>query len=146
MKISRIVILAMLLAFATVTLASAGNQVLKNQSTTLSASVKNNSGASVRAAVKLTGYDDRGGVIGKLCREMYLSAYRDTTVDFTWQAPAYATGVYWGSKVEVNGSCNSTSTDSTTDTSSYHDDYHDDDDYEYGYDHHDVDYHDEDDD
>ena len=118
MKMTRILMLAMLVAFVTVSLASAGTQVLKNQSTTVSAKIENKTGRSVPAAVKLTGYDDTGNIIGHLCREAYLSAYRPTTLEFAWQAPGYATGVYWSSKVEKYGDCPS------TDSYEHDDDYH----------------------
>jgi len=128
MKMSRIITMAVVIAFATVSLAAAGTQVYKNQSATVSAKIENNGSRSVPAAVKLTGYDDAGNVIGHLCQEAWLSSYRSTNLDFTWQAPSYATGVYWSSKVEKYGSCGTTTSDD--DEHDEHDDYeHDDDDY-----------------
>jgi len=139
MKMKRIVILAMLIAFASVAVASAGTQVNKNEVATLSAKIENNSGRSVPAAVKLSAYDDAGNLIGHLCREAYLSSYRPTSIEFTWQAPAYATGVYWSSQVEKYGSCG------TTDETDYHehtDDYYDDSEHESDDEHDAGDYHD----
>lgn len=126
MRTVKLLVLAMLFAFTTGTLAHAGTQILKNQSTTIKAAVKNNTTRSVLAAVKLTGYDDAGVAIGKLCKSVYLGAGRTTTVEYPWQAPNYGTGVYWASKVEVNTACPSTTT-----VVSYHDDDdHDDDDHD----------------
>jgi len=129
--------MVMIFAFACATMAHAGLQVQQSQSVNFTASVENNTDNSVPAAVKLTGFDDRGTVIGHLCQQAWLSEGRTTDVDFSWQAPAYATGVYWTSKVEVNGDC------PNSNNSTYDDDHHDDDD-----DHHDDDddHHDDDDD
>ncbi|PLY07729.1 MAG: hypothetical protein C0624_03495 [Desulfuromonas sp.] len=144
MKIKRIVILAMLIAFASVAVASAGTQVYKNEVATVAAKIENNSGRSVPAAVKMSAYDDAGNLIGHLCREAYLSSYRDNNIEFSWQAPAYATGVYWSTQVEKYGSCGTTDeTDYHEHTDDYeeHDDEHDDDDYAEE-DHYEHDYHD----
>lgn len=125
MRTVKLLVMAMLLAFTTGTLAHAGSQILKNQSTTIKAAVTNNTTKSVLAAVKLTGYDDTGVAIGKLCKSIYLGAGRTTTVEYPWQAPNYGTGVYWSSKVEVNSTCPSTTT-----VVNYHDDDNDDDDHD----------------
>lgn len=105
MRTTKLILLAMLIAFVTVTMAHAGTQVMKNQATTVKASVKNNSNNSVRAAVKLSGYDNAGTKIGQLCKETWLGEGRTADLEFAWNAPAYATGVYWSSKVEVGGVC-----------------------------------------
>jgi hypothetical protein len=127
MRTVKLLVMAMLFAFTTGTLAHAGSQILKNQSTTIKAAVKNNTTKGVLAAVKLTGYDDTGVAIGKLCKSVYLGAGRTTTVEYPWQAPNYGTGVYWSSKVEVNSACPSATT-----ATSHHDDDddHDDDDHD----------------
>jgi len=127
MKWSKIVLLAMVFSIMTVGTALAGTQVQTNQSTDFSASVKNTTRNSVRAAVKLFGYDDAGMVIGHLCQEAWLGAGRTTSVKFAWQAPAYATGVYWSPKVDVNGTCPNISSDDDHDDDDDDDDDHDDD-------------------
>lgn len=122
MKLSKIVLLAMIFAFVTVGMAQAGTQVQLNQNAEVKAAVKNTTGNTVRAAVKLTGYDDVGTAIGHLCQETYLAAGQTTDLAFTWQAPSYATGIYWSPKVEVGGSCanqdSTTSYDSDSDSDS----------------------------
>ena len=105
MRTTKLILLAMLVAFVSVTLAHAGAQVQTNQAATVKASVQNNSNDSVRAAVKMTGYDDAGVKVGQLCKEVWLSEGRTTAVEYTWNAPAYATGVYWQAKVEAEGDC-----------------------------------------
>ncbi len=99
------ILLAMLIALVTVSLAHAGTPVLKGSISPVKANVKN-TGYSTMAAVKMTAYDDAGGKVGQLCKEVYLRGYgRITAVDYSWQAPNYATGLYWQAKVEKNGTC-----------------------------------------
>jgi len=105
MRTTKLILLAMIVAFVSVTMAHAGTQVMKNQAVTVKASVKNVSNDSVRAAVKLSGYDDAGVKIGQLCKETWLGEGRTADLEFAWNAPAYATGIYWSSKVEVGGEC-----------------------------------------
>ena len=105
MRTTKLIFMAMLFAFVSVTLAHAGAQVQINQAATVKASVQNNSNDSVRAAVKMTGYDDAGVKVGQLCKEAWLGEGRTTAVEYAWNAPAYATGIYWQAKVEVNGDC-----------------------------------------
>lgn len=132
MKTSKNVLLAILLTFIFVSMAQAGTQVQINQQAMVKAEINNVTHNTVRAAVKLFGYDDAGTVIGHLCQETYLGADRTTTLEFNWQAPAYATGVYWSPKVEVGGNCVNQDTtydhdsDSDSDDHDYYDyyDYH----------------------
>ena len=105
MRITKLIIMAMLFAFVSVTLAHAGMQVQINQAATVKASVQNNTNDSVRAAVKMTGYDDAGVKVAQLCKEAWLGEGRTTAIEYSWNAPAYATGVYWQAKVEANGDC-----------------------------------------
>ena len=105
MRTTKLILLAMLFAFVSVTLANAGAQIQINQAATVKASVQNNSNDSVRAAVKMTGYDNVGAKIAQLCKEAWLGEGRNTAIEYTWNAPPYATGVYWQAKVEVNGDC-----------------------------------------
>ena len=105
MKKATLIILTLLFTCVTASLAQAGTQVLKNQSTTVKAAVKNITTKSTSAAVKLTAYDNANTKIGSLCKTVYLSAGRTTSVDFSWKSPNYATGVYWSSKVEANKPC-----------------------------------------
>lgn len=105
MRTAKLILLAMLVALVTVSLAHAGTQVQKNQATTVKASVKNMTNKSVRAAVKLSGFDNAGTKVGQLCKETWLGEGRTANLEFAWNAPAYATGVYWSSKVEVGGEC-----------------------------------------
>lgn len=105
MRTTKLILLAMLFAFVSVTLANAGTQVKINQAATVKASVQNNSNDSVRAAVKMTGFDDAGVKVGQLCKEAWLGEGRTTDIEYSWNAPAYATGVYWQAKVDVNGDC-----------------------------------------
>ena len=105
MRTTKLILLAMLIAFVSVTMAHAGAQVMKNQSTIVKASVQNNSSDSVLAAVKMSGYDDAGTKIGQLCKQTWLKEGKSTDVAYAWTAPNYATGVYWSAKVEVGGDC-----------------------------------------
>lgn len=120
MRTTNLIILAMLIAFVSVTLAHAGTQVQQNQAAAVKISIKNVTNKSVRAAVKMTGYDDAGVKIGQLCKEAWLGEGRTTAVEYTWNAPAYTTGVYWQSKVEVNGDCPNAEVP-TYDDHDYHD-------------------------
>ena len=134
MKTVNIFVMALLFAFTTATLGHAGTSIQKSQSTTVKAAVKNMTSKSVLAAVKLTGYDDAGTAIGKLCKSVYLGAGRTTNVDYYWKSPNYGTGVYWSSKVEVGKAC-----PSTVVTTTYHDDDDDDDEHDEHDDEHDGD-------
>lgn len=118
MKLSKVILLAMVFAFALVTMAQAGTQVQLNQAALVKADIQNTTNNSVRAAVKLIGYDDVGTIIGHLCQETYLGANGVSSLSFNWQAPAYATGVYWSSKVEVGGTCATQVTSYDTDSDS----------------------------
>ncbi len=115
MRTVKPIVMAMLFALITGTLAHAGTQIQKNQSTTVKAAVKNNTLKSVSAAVKLTGYDDTGSVTGRLCKNTYLGSGKSTNVELAWQAPNYATGIYWSPKVEVGKTCPSTDEDEDDD-------------------------------
>ncbi len=128
MKTVNIFVMALLFAFTTATLGHAGTSIQKSQSTTVKAAVKNMTSKSVLAAVKLTGYDNTGTAIGKLCKSVYLGAGRTTNVDYYWKSPNYGTGVYWSSKVEVGKACPSTVVTTTShDDDDDHDDHDDDD-------------------
>ena len=105
MRITKLIIMAMLFAFVSATLAHAGMQVQTNQTTIVKASVQNNTNDSTIAAVKLTGFDDAGVKVGQLCKEVWLKEGNSTAVEYSWNAPAYATGVYWQAKVEAKGDC-----------------------------------------
>lgn len=120
MRTAKLILLAMLFAIVSVTLAHAGTQVKINQAATVKASIKNVTNDSVRAAVKMTGYDDAGVKVGQLCKEAWLGEGRTTAVEYVWNAPAYATGVYWQAKVDVNGDCPNADLP-TYDTHNYHD-------------------------
>ena len=120
MRTTKLILLAMLIAFLSVTLAHAGAQVKVNQNAIVKASVQNNSNDSVRAAVKMTGYDNAGVKVAQLCKEAWLSEGRTTAVEYSWNAPGYATGVYWQAKVEVKGDCPNAEV-STYDFHDYHD-------------------------
>ena len=120
MRTTKLILLAMLFAFVSVTMAHAGTQVKINKAATVKASVQNNSNDSVRAAIKMTGFDDAGVKVGQLCKEAWLGEGRTTAVEYSWNAPAYATGVYWQAKVEVNGDCPNTEIP-TYDFHDYHD-------------------------
>ena len=95
MRTMKLLVLAMIFTFTAGSLAHAGTQIAKNQSTTIKAAVKNNTTRNVFAAVKLTGHDDAGTIIGTLCKSVYLGAGRTTTVEYPWRAPNYGTGIYW---------------------------------------------------
>lgn len=125
MRATKLILLALLFAFATVTLANAGTQVQQNQSTVIKASVKNTTQKSVMAAVKLTGYDDAGSVVGHLCQNVWLGEGRTRQLEFTWQAPGYATGLYWSSKIEVNTYCPSTTSRDDDDHEDDHEEHDD---------------------
>lgn len=119
MKLTKIVILAMIFAFATSGMALAGSHIQANQTTEITASVQNTTNNSVRAAVKLVGYDDAGVAIGHLCQEVWLERNNTRNLTYAWKAPSYATGVYWSSKVDVGGDCvNRDETDYTGDSDS----------------------------
>lgn len=124
MRTAKLILMAVLVAFVTVTLAHAGTQVQINQSAAVKASIKNTTTRSVSAAVKMTGYDDAGTKVGQLCKQVWLGAGKTTAVDYTWRAPSYATGVYWTAKVEKNSTCPAVAVET------YHDDYHNSDDYD----------------
>lgn len=127
MRTVKLIVMAMLIACITGTLANAGTQIMTNRSTTINAAVKNNTSRSISAAVKLTGYDDGGTVIGRLCKSVYLGSGRTTNVDLAWQAPNYTTGIYWSSKIEVGKKCPSTvvtTTDDDNDNDDNDDDHH----------------------
>lgn len=108
MKTAKTILMAIIIAGMSANLAQAGSTVKINSTTTIKAAVKNNTRSSASAAVKLTGYNNAGVIIGTLCKSAYLVAGRTTTLDFPWIAPNYATGIYWSSKVEVGRSCPST--------------------------------------
>ena len=134
MKLSKIVLLALIIAFAATGLAVAGSSVKMNQQAAVSALIENSHWDDIRAAVRMTGYDDAGNVVGHLCKEVRLESRRVTQVSYLWQAPNYETGLYWSAKVDVGGYC--------TNQESGGDDYwHDHDEYD---DHHDDDHHDDD--
>lgn len=121
MRTTKLILMAMLFACISVTLAHAGAQVKVNQAASVKASVKNTTSKSVIAAVKMTGYDDAGGKVGQLCKQAWLGAGRTTALEYSWSAPAYATGLYWQAKVEVNGTCPKVEV-TTVDYHDYHDD------------------------
>lgn len=127
MKTVNIFVMALLFAFTTATLGHAGTSIQTGQSSTVKAAVKNMTSKSVLAAVILTGYDDAGTAIGKLCKSVYLGAGRTTNVDYYWKSPNYGTGVYWSSKVDVGKACPSTVVTTTYHDDDDHDDEHDDD-------------------
>ncbi len=95
----------MVVALASTSMGMAAGSVQVNESVYVSANVKNTTSKALRAAVKLTAYDDAGTVVGKVCSEQYLNANSTKTVTYRWQAPNYKTGLYWSSKVIVNGAC-----------------------------------------
>ncbi|MEW6519047.1 MAG: hypothetical protein AB1461_06500 [Thermodesulfobacteriota bacterium] len=105
MKLAKIIILAILLAFVTTGLAQAAGSVKMNTNTTVTASVKNNTDRSVYAAVKMMVFDAVGTAVGHLCREVYLRSNNTTPVSFSWLAPNYETGLYWTAKVDTTGTC-----------------------------------------
>lgn len=105
MKLSKVLLFALVFALAMGTMAHAGSQVQLNQAALVKAAIQNTTNTNVSAAVKLTGYDDVGTIIGHLCQETYLGANSTQSLSFNWQAPSYATGIYWSPKVVVGGSC-----------------------------------------
>lgn len=137
MKLSKIVLFALIIAIASTGLAMAGSAVKMNQQAAVSTLIQNNHRYDVRAAVRMTGYDDAGTVVGHLCKEVTLNSNRVTQVSYLWQAPGYETGLYWSPKVAVGGYC--------ANQESGGDDYwHDDDDDHYDDDHYDDDHYDDD--
>ena len=120
MKTFKIVLFTVLTIFAATSIAQAAGQIQMNQSTTVSVDVQNDSRRDVRAAVKLSGYDSKGNSVGHLCREVRLKDRSVTTVDYTWQAPGYETGLYWSPKVEVDGSCPGSDKDDDDDDDHHH--------------------------
>lgn len=105
MKIAKIVLLAMVIALASTSLGMAAGAVQTLQSVYVSADVKNTADYDLQAAVKVTGYDNVGNAVGHVCREVTLPANDTITVTYRWRAPAYKTGLYWSSKVDIDGSC-----------------------------------------
>lgn len=105
MKLAKIIILAILLAFTTTGMALAAGSVKMNSTTTVSASVKNTSDRSVYAAVKMMAFDKVGTAVGHLCKEVYLPGNATTPVSFAWLSPNYETGLYWTAKVDTTASC-----------------------------------------
>ena len=99
-------------------LALAAGTVQMNQAVNVSADVQNNSGNNLLAAVRLKAYDRVGNAVGHVCKEVTLAANGITTVDYAWLAPAYETGLYWSSKVDVGGACVNQDADETDASSS----------------------------
>jgi len=120
MRTMKLIMMMLLFACISVTLAHAGSSVQKGQSTTINATVKNTTRSSALVAVKITGYDDSGSVIGHLCQNTYIKAGRTANVSFPWQAPNYGTGVYWASKVEAGVSCPSSVDEHDDDDDDHH--------------------------
>lgn len=116
MKIAKTIILAMVIALASSGLAMAAGSVQTNQAVAVTADVKNSAGNDLQAAVRLLAYDNVGNEVGHVCREVSLPAGDITTVSYEWRAPAYVTGLYWSSKVDVNGVCDSQDTGGTNGT------------------------------
>ena len=111
MKVAKIVILAMVVALTSSGLAMAAGSVQMNQAVAVTADVQNTAGTDLQAAVRLLAYDNVGNEVGHVCREVTLAAGDITTVSYEWRAPSYETGLYWSSKVDVNGNCDSQDTD-----------------------------------
>ncbi len=105
MKLAKIIILAILLAFTTTGMALAAGSVKMNSTTTVSASVTNKTSKSVYAAVKMMAFDAVGTAVGHLCKEVYLRSNQTTPVSFSWLAPNYETGLYWTAKVDTTADC-----------------------------------------
>lgn len=105
MKITKTILLAMVLAIASTGLAMAAGTVQMSQAVAVTADVQNSTGNDLRAAVKLLAYDNTGNAVGHVCREVTLPANDVVTVSYQWRAPGYATGLYWTSKVTVGGDC-----------------------------------------
>ena len=143
MKIFKIMLVAVLTIFGATSIVQAAGQVRVNQSITVSVDVQNNDDDEVDVAVKLSGYDSTGNSVGHFCREVELDDESLTTVTFTWKAPSYTTGLYWTSKIEVDGDCPKDTAD-YSDVSDHDDDDHDDDDHDDDdHDDHDDDDHDD---
>ena len=85
--------------------AQAVTEVKVNQFTDVNVTVQNNADRAVQAAVRLKGYDGVGTLVGQLCKEVVLAETAATRVSYAWQAPAYATGLYWSPQIEVGGTC-----------------------------------------
>ena len=102
MKIAKIMILAMIVAFTGTTMALAAGEVQVGRTVAVSADVKNSSNSSQQAAVRLLAYDTVGNAVGHLCREVVLPANEVITVSYLWRAPTYETGLYWSPKVTIN--------------------------------------------
>ena len=105
MKLAKIIILAILLAFTTTGMAQAAGSVKMNSTTTVSASVTNKTSTSVYAAVKMMAFDAVGTAVGHLCKDVYLRSNQTTPVSFSWLAPNYETGLYWTAKVDTTTDC-----------------------------------------
>ncbi len=105
MKLTRTVLFAMFIAFATSGLALAAGSVQMNEAVAVSADVKNATGNYLRAAVRMRAFDDAGNAVGHVCREVTLRPNDITTVSYLWRAPSYETGLYWSPKVDVGGAC-----------------------------------------
>ncbi|MBU0960542.1 MAG: hypothetical protein KKH60_03365 [Proteobacteria bacterium] len=119
MKIAKIILMSLVIALASTSLGMAAGSVQVNQSVYVSAEVKNTQDYDLQAAVKLLGYDNVGNAVGHVCREVTLPANDTITVTYRWRAPAYKTGLYWSSKVDIDGSCtNHDGDDSDSDSDS----------------------------
>lgn len=126
MKIAKIILLAMVVALVSASMGMAAGSVPMNQSVDVSANVKNTTSKDMRVAVKLLSYDDAGNAVGHVCSEVTLRANSTKTVTSRWQAPSYKTGLYWTSKLDINGSCTNTSYDGddSDDSDDSDDDYY----------------------
>ncbi len=105
MKIAKTIIMAMVVALASTGLAMAAGTVQMGQTANVSADVKNSTGNYLQAAVRMQAFDNVGNAVGHVCKEVTLRPNDVTTVDYTWRAPDYETGLYWSPKVEIGGSC-----------------------------------------
>ena len=105
MKTAKTILMAILIAGISASLAQAGSTIRVNSSTYVKANVKNTTRNNTSAAVKMTGYDDAGVIVGKLCKKTTLYAGKTAAISFAWKAPSYPTGIYWSTKVEPNKSC-----------------------------------------
>jgi hypothetical protein len=106
MKLAKIIPFALLLAFTTTGMALAAGTIKMGTSTTVSASVKNTTRTTSKAAVTLMGYDQAGTRVAKLCKkDVSLLKSSSTVVKYTWVAPKYQTGLYWDSKVNLKNYC-----------------------------------------
>jgi hypothetical protein len=113
MKVAKIVSMAIVIALAGTGLALAAGTVQMNQTANVSADVKNTTGNYLHAAVRMLAYDQKGNAVGHVCREVTLRPNAVTTVDYTWRAPGYETGLYWSPKVDINGACVNQDADET---------------------------------